>query len=442
MRMSATRFARDTSGNFGIITALVTVPLLTAVGMALDFGYAIDQRNDLLAAADAAAVGALASQSVGVLAALAMEQDGVIKVGEEDARKFFQGQTAKQVAAEGQGKNEDNEGVSLSGLDVSVTKSGADLKSEVKFTAKVPTTFLRLINQNYITISGSATAVYNTGTYIDFYMLLDNTPSMGVGATDSDIATMERNTSDSCAFACHQLDKSNNYYALAKSLKVQMRIDVVRQATQQLTYTAADTMRYPGQYRMAVYTFGSSAENTKLTQVASMSTDMAAVRKSADAIDLMTIPYQNYNNDMATDIDEAMTSLKTIIKKGGGGASKSDPQKVVFFVSDGLTDSAKAGKCTKKTTNGTRCQEPIDYSFCKPLKDAGIKVAVLYTTYLPLPKNGWYNSWIKPFQSEIAKNMEACASPGFYFEVSPSEGISDAMTALFQKIVSTPRISS
>lgn len=442
MRMVAKKLARDTSGNFGIITALVTVPLLTCVGMAIDVGYALDRRMDLLAAADAAAVGALASQSVGVLAAIGMAEDGRLVIAEEDARKLFNGQIGKRTTPAAEGSENEDEGISLSGLDIKIAKTGADLKSQVTFSAKVPTTFLRLINQNYITVSGTATAVFNTGTYIDFYMLLDNTPSMGVGATYADIEAMERNTSDSCAFACHQLDTTNNYYNLAKRLKVQMRIDVVRQATQQLTYTATETMRYPGQYRMAVYSFGASATDTKLTAVAPMSANMASVRSSADAIDLMTIPYQNYNNDQATDLDSAFKSLKTIINKGGGGASKSDPQKVVFFVSDGLTDSAKGAACTKKTTNGTRCQEPIDYSACKPLKEAGIKVAVLYTTYLPLPKNSWYNSWIKPFQSQIATNMQNCASPGFYFEVSPSEGISEAMQALFQKIVSTPRIAS
>jgi hypothetical protein len=38
--------------------------------------------------------------------------------------------------------------------------------------------------------------------------------------------------------------------------------------------------------------------------------------------------------------------------------------------------------------------------------------------------------------------MKACASPGFYFEVSPTEGISDAMTALFKKAVADARIAS
>jgi hypothetical protein len=38
--------------------------------------------------------------------------------------------------------------------------------------------------------------------------------------------------------------------------------------------------------------------------------------------------------------------------------------------------------------------------------------------------------------------MSACASPGLYFEVSPTEGISAAMKALFLKTISSPRITS
>jgi hypothetical protein len=37
--------------------------------------------------------------------------------------------------------------------------------------------------------------------------------------------------------------------------------------------------------------------------------------------------------------------------------------------------------------------------------------------------------------------MQSCASPGLYFEVSPSQGISDAMNALFKKALSEARIT-
>lgn len=66
---------------------------------------------------------------------------------------------------------------------------------------------------------------------------------------------------------------------------------------------------------------------------------------------------------------------------------------------------------------------------------------MLYTTYLPLPTNDWYNSWIAPFQPEIGARMQQCASPGLFFEVSPSQGISEAMTALFKKAITSPRLT-
>ena len=84
------------------------------------------------------------------------------------------------------------------------------------------------------------------------------------------------------------------------------------------------------------------------------------------------------------------------------------------------------------------------------MKKRGVKIAVLYTTYLDLPTNAWYNQWIAPFNagpygpsinSQIAANMQSCASPGLYFEVSPTDGISEAMTALFEKAVLQARLT-
>jgi hypothetical protein len=227
---------------------------------------------------------------------------------------------------------------------------------------------------------------------------------------------------------------------LAKQLGVAMRIDVVRQATQRLTDTAVDRRAHSSQFRMALYTFGDAATNMKLTKLSSLTPDLDKVKKAADGVDLMTIPYQNYNNDQLTDFDSTFAGLDKDIDQPGNGTSTKDRQKVVFFVSDGVGDSYKPADCTKKTTNG-RCQEPIDLKVCAKLKQRGIRVAVLYTTYLPLPTNAWYNTWVKPFQSEIATNMSACASPGYFFEVSPSEGISEAMEALFMKVISVPRLT-
>src|SRR5262249_32905890 len=147
-----------------------------------------------------------------------------------------------------------------------VSRTNGQVTSTVQFTASVPTSFMGLFGKTTIPISGTSKSATSMPLYADFYLLLDNTPSMGVGATTTDINTMVANTSDQCAFACHDLSAApNDYYTKAKTLGVTMRIDVLRTATQQLMDTAKSTAVFTNQFRMAVYTFGTSAASTGLT---------------------------------------------------------------------------------------------------------------------------------------------------------------------------------
>ncbi|MBW9056257.1 pilus assembly protein [Rhizobium mesosinicum] len=427
MGILSSAFLSDRSGNFGIMTALLMVPLVGTAGLALDYAHALSLRTELYAAADAAAVGSISEKSDAVAAAMTMQGNGTISVAKTDARNIFFSQMSGELAS-----------VPVN-LSIDVTKTANKLNSKVTFSASVPTTFMHVLGRDSITVSGTATAEYQTASFMDFFILLDNTPSMGVAATPTGVSKLEAKTG--CAFACHQMDQSTNNYTIAKSLGVAMRIDVVRQATQALTDTAKTERVSADQFRMGVYTFGTKAEDAKLTTISGLTSDLTQVKNYTDAVDLMTIPYQNYNKDQLTSFDSAMTQMNTIIDPSGDGTSNTSPEKILFFVSDGVGDSYKPSTCTKKTTGG-RCQEPIDISLCKPLKDRGVKIAVLYTTYLPLPSNNWYNDWIKPFQNEIPTRMAACASPGLYFEVSPTEGIADAMKALFLKVIRAPRLTS
>ncbi|WP_159949179.1 pilus assembly protein TadG-related protein [Rhizobium sp. 18065] len=427
------RLLGDRSGNFGMMTALLLVPVIGTAGLALDISDALLVKTTLQGAADAAAIAAVAESSAGVAEAMLMSSDGPLTAAVADARKIFIAQTGS------------GEGYELISTDVDVVKQGSELKAVFSYKAKVPTTLARILGQDAVTVSGTAEATFQTQTFRDFYLLLDNTPSMGVGATPADVTKMVNNTSDQCAFACHivknGVENKNSYYNLAKKLGVTIRIDVVAKATAALMETAKSLRKSSNQYRMAVYTFGEKAEDTKLLEVASLTENLDSVQTKAGKIGLMSIPEQGYDNDQQTNFDRALKSIGELVGTPGTGASAGSPEKVVFFVSDGVGDAEKPSTCTKATT-GRRCQEPIDITECTALKAKGYRIAVLYTTYLPLPTNDWYNKWIKPFQAEIPKRMEACASPGLFFEVSPSEGITNAMNALFKKIVSMPRLTS
>ena len=226
---------------------------------------------------------------------------------------------------------------------------------------------------------------------------------------------------------------------------------MLRSATQQLMDTAAATETYSNQYRMAIYDFGASSKTIGLRALFSLSSSLSSAKTAAGNIDLMGVYGNNdsYTADKDTQLSTVLPAINSAISTPGSGTSAS-PQKYLFFVSDGVADEYNTG-CLKPKASGSRCQSPINPALCTTLKNRGIKIAVLYTTYLALPTNSWYNSWIAPFNagpygpspnSEIALNMESCASPGLYFEVSPTQGISQALNALFQKAVADARISS
>ncbi|MGK6311874.1 TadE/TadG family type IV pilus assembly protein [Neorhizobium sp. DT-125] len=420
----------DRSGNFGIMSAIVLVPLIGVAGLAIDVTDALSVKSQLQGAADAAALAAVAESSIGAAEAMKMTDNGEIAAAIEDAEKVFSAQLAAAT------------GYSLKSSKASVVRQDNQLKAVFTYSATVPTTLLKVLGKQEMTVAGQATAVFQTETFRDFYLLLDNTPSMGVGATTADIDKMVANTPDQCAFACHSIkDGANSYYNLAKKLGVTIRINVVAQATAALMDTAVKTRKSPNQFRMAVYTFGEKAEDTRLLEVSSLTDNLAAAKSKASLIDLMSIPYQNYDDDQQTNFDRALKDIGEKMGAPGTGLSAASPEKIVFFVSDGVGDSAKPYGCTKEL-KGSRCQEPIDTRACKALKDKGYKIAVLYTTYLPLPTDKWWKRWISPFQDEIGPRMQECATPGYFFEVSPSQGITEAMNTLFLKIVSMPRLAS
>lgn len=434
-------FARDSAGNFGVLTALLLVPLIGVAGLAVDVGIAVDERQALMNAADSAALGALSEKSASVAQALAMSSDGEILLGNEDGKRLFLAQLPQGMRDR------------LKTVSVSIKRKGAELTSTVNFTAAIPTSFLGVLGKNSISLGGGAKAVYQTNAFIDFFMLLDNTPSMGLGATDADIAKLKANTSqelrvkqnapDGCAFACHATNSQKpeeNTLDDARGMGVKLRIDVVRDATLELTKDVEKFRQLNNQYQMAVYSFGTSADDIGLKEVSRLTANMENARTSTGTLDLMSTRNNNYLQNQLTDFRETFDSLRTKMGTPGTGLSASDRQKIMFLVSDGVTDADKPD-CSMPLKD-TRCMEPIDPAFCKKLKDANIKVAVVYTTYIPLPGDGFWEGRIKPFNDRIRPSMEACSTPGYFIEASPSEDLGKAMQTLFRKLLNSPRLTS
>lgn len=261
--------ARNRRGTVAVTFAIACVPIMLAVGAAIDYSYASMVRTKLNALADAAALSAVNQASMSLS----------VKAAKKDAEKLFKAQS------------KDLKRTKKIDVKATITQTGNERKAVVTYTANVPTTFMGLAGIETVAIGGTSTAASATPTYIDFYLLLDNTPSMGVGATTADINKLIANTPDQCAFACHDLSAApNDYYGLAKKLGVQMRIDVMRTATQRLMDTAGSIQVVTSQFRVAIYTFGLAATAMGLTPIQALTTNLAQAKTSASLIDLMTIP--------------------------------------------------------------------------------------------------------------------------------------------------------
>ncbi|WP_257166067.1 TadE/TadG family type IV pilus assembly protein [Bradyrhizobium sp. SRS-191] len=419
------RFRRDESGNIAVIFAIALLPILAFIGSAIDYSMAVRAKAKLSASLDAAMLAATGYTAM----------RGSASAAQTAATNMFNGQMAAH-------------NLSANSINITITDSVSARSVVGSANVVVKTIFMYMFGYPTMTVATSSSASASFPTYMDFYVLVDNSPSQGLGATTADMTKLQNATSDKCAFACHDVYTSstkktlqtNSYYQIAKNKGVTMRIDVVRSATQSLTDTATASQVVSNQYRMAVYSLGSDCGSLGLTTVASLSSSMSSVKSSVGSLDLMTIPYSGYNNDQCSDFDGAMSSMSGVIPAQGDGSSTS-PQKWLFFVSDGVADYNYPTTCSKTTVSGGRCQEPLNTATCTALKARGIKIAVLYTTYLAITNNSWYTTYIAPWRNDIGTVMKSCASPGYYYEVDSSGSIGAALTALFQQAIASAHLT-
>ena len=426
----ARSFRRDQRGTVALTMGLMAIPLIFAVGAGVDYGSANMAKAKLDAVADTAALAAVDHQNITATAAAA--------------------QTAAQNTFSAEAANLPN--VAVNNATVAVTDSTTGRTAVVNYTATKTNTFMGLFGYPTTTITGSSTAQAGLTTNINFYLLLDNSPSMNIAATTAGINTMVANTQaqGGCAFACHESHPSSDNlgnpggvdnYTLAQNLGVVTRMENLATATQALMNSAAAMEGPNQQYQVAIYTFNNSSLNT----IQLLTSNLANAEQAAANINVEEVYSNNWltktdqNNDTDTDFESAMSAINSIMPLPGTGTPSSTPQEVLFIVTDGVDDEVSSS-CSQ-TLDGNRCQQPFNTTWCTTVKNRGIQIAVLYTEYLPLPTNSWYNDWIAPFQDQIGPNMQSCASPGMFFTVTTDGDITAAMQTLFQQAVAAARLT-
>jgi len=427
MRSLLARFLRDDKATVAVITAFAALPMLFLIGAGIDYGIAVQRQAQLNGYADAAALAAVTPAMMAQSASAATTA----------AQNTFNAQAGALTSVT----------YSPSNLQVAINSSGNKRVATVTYSATYQTSFATILGMSSMPLSGSSAATAGMPPNIDFYLLLDDSPSMAIAATQAGINAMvtATPTQGGCAFACHQTNASadglgnpggEDNYALARNLGVTLRIDLLRQAVQNLMSTAKNTEVTNGAaYRMAINTF-----DVAFNSLQALTSNLTTAQTSAGNIALLTVYSNNWltssnnNSDTDTNYDQAMSGANTLMPNPGSGTTVAGdtPQEVLFFVTDGVED---------ELVNGSRKQSVMDPAWCTTIKNRGIRIAVLYTEYLPLPTNAWYNTYVAPFQSNIAPTLQSCASTGLFFQVNTGGDISAALASLFQYAIQSAFLS-
>jgi hypothetical protein len=338
---------------------------------------------------------------------------------------------------------------------------------------------------------------------VDFYLMLDTSPSMEIAATSGGMASLKAATQSNeggCALGCHESNPhegafetaggaqiscaASGAYAdgttfdvgakfpstgrdnddLARCLGVSLRIDLVRDAVQNLVQTAARTEKIDNAtYRMALFETDTNqpdpADDLKLHTLQPMTSDLSTGGAAYTAARSIA-PLEMYGNnaivegdnnfDMDTFLDADISSMNGLMPAPGNGANRpgDTPREVFFIVTDGLNDQTPR-----------RTYSPMDWSGinCAAIKQRGVRIAVLYTTYVPMNDDPWYRSQVAPALPKglppglppstpvgadpMALAARQCASPGLYAQVNTDGDVSAAMETLFTRAVQTGRLT-
>jgi hypothetical protein len=318
----------------------------------------------------------------------------------------------------------------------------------------VPPSLTGILGYQKLSVTGTATAHSAPPTYLDIYVLADNSPSMGLGATYADMDSIKAlslgealpgvDGTTPCALACHVAGFPKDLYTKARDAGVTMRIDSVRNAINSLLDTAKSAVQPNVNIRFALYTFGYETFKQNLTNISPLSPDIDQAKTATAGIDLMAVTQLDNRLDFATPFNMAFNKLLGVIPYSGNGQNQASSKKLLFFVSDGVQDEdSKYFSCSTVPEGADfRCIAPIDVKLCDNLKKRGITIAAIYTTYLPQP--GYYDVNVAFFNagpyapspnSKIAQSMQACASPGYYQEVGPTDSIAATLSLLFNQFV-------
>ena len=251
-------FTRDRRGNFTILFALIAPLLVVIVGMGVDYYAALSDKSRLDTAADAAALAAV-NTAKAYYATNAGSQSGTTlgnnaaAAGQAQGLKVFAANVGSTVLA----------GSVVPTISVP-SPASLTFTASVSWTAQVTSHFGPLVGRSFINISGAAQATTGLPKYLDFYVVVDTSGSMGIPTNAGDQQTLIETNPDNpieaaagyaggCQFACH----FNGYqgFTYTQNSNIQLKLNSVGASLQALLDTATSSEAIANQFRVGIYPF-------------------------------------------------------------------------------------------------------------------------------------------------------------------------------------------
>jgi Flp pilus assembly protein TadG len=198
-RVLVVNFRTDRRANVAVITAIAVIPIFAAIGCVVDYTMATTVKTRLQAAADATSLAVISVNSSVLATAKTMTGNGEVSGDSAFINNFFTANLANLANYP-----------TLTLTTASVVKTGQVLTATIVFTAQVPTYFMGILGHSNVTVSGTSQSTYTLPTYLDVYLMLDVSGSMGFPSTSGEQTRLMAINPDSygqyaggCTFACH-----------------------------------------------------------------------------------------------------------------------------------------------------------------------------------------------------------------------------------------------
>ncbi len=467
LRAKLRAFRGETGGNVLIITAFALTSLIGCIGLAIDYSSALNAKDSLNNSLDAAVIAAITTATSEIQQGI--DQKTATTDGETKGNQAFAANAGVYGSLP---KLTSSIVVQVNGLTITGTGS---------YSANVPLNFGPIFRISQWSISASATSILKMPQYMNFYVMVDVSASMGAAATTTDEANLAKVNPDQkaeyptgCTLACH----FNTYKACdgkycqgfidtrpngdvnaictvsGGSNCIMLRLDAIGLAMTNLLSTAQSTANANGissEFQIGIYPFIvhmnanyqplSTSLTTAVTQAAQQIPSLLDTGNSTGV--------QRWDGtDMGsggTSLNNALNEMtQTLPAAPGDGVSSTSPAPFVILITDGAEDNQIMYN-SRGAWSGSNHATVLTQSNCTALKKSAT-LAILYVPYTkitnPNPsfagnEDGYANANIP----NIPPSLQSCASPGFYYTADSPTDISNALQQIFQNALQTaPRL--